>query len=458
MPSPFDEAAFLTVDASGGIAPVISSENGAGKNYWSFSARELAFMEKGFHASHKHPALDALLKALPGGEARNYPAESLTMGHAVRGEPFVEIADAFADASLGYFYALCSHLVDMEEGSFMGLASYGRPGPLVDGMRDVIELLPEGRIRINKDAMHYWAGEYVLEDPVALRRLSTSFLKSFGPGRKFFDAITQRHMDFAYAAQKRLEEAMVHVAGQLHKSTGSDNLVIAGGVGLNSVANGVILRETPFKSVFIQPAASDDGLALGYALFGHYVLSDLPDTKFFSMDSAYLGPDRDAEAREFVASLEQGTLPVEYWDPLPFTESVDILWRGRGEGSERRTAMRRVGPHRHLAHLPIGPNGGVEYVFEAHASDPHGYAEVEVVHAPEPAPAPKPASADDPFGKFLIDHRDVAGVLDGERAFVGPEHVVIDPTNRCDNNCLACWTYSPLLGRYAPPEEWFKSR
>lgn len=63
----------------------------------------------------------------------------------------------------------------------------------------------------------------------------------------------------------------------------------------------------------------------------------------------------------------------------------------------------------------------------------------------------------EPYRKFLFDHLDIAGILDGERAFVGPEHVVIDPTNRCDNNCIGCWTNSPLLGLgERPPADWFK--
>jgi len=62
----------------------------------------------------------------------------------------------------------------------------------------------------------------------------------------------------------------------------------------------------------------------------------------------------------------------------------------------------------------------------------------------------------DPYQKFLNDHLDIAGALHGRKAFVGPEHVVVDPTNRCDNNCIGCWTRSPLLGDDGPPEDWFK--
>lgn len=480
LPSPFDEAAFLTVDASGGIAPIVEEEKG--KRYWSFARRELAFMDRGFVAAHTHPLLEELLDSAPGFDARNYPAESLSLGHAVRGEPLVEMADYYADASLGYFYALCSHFLDMEEGSFMGLAAHGEDGPMAEAMREVILLEPEGRIRIDKDAMNFWSGAYVLEDPVSLRRLSTGFMKCFGPGRKFFEEITRRHIDFAWAAQKRLEEALVHVASALHEKTRSDNLVIAGGVGLNSVANGVILRETPFKNIFVQPAASDDGLALGYALFGHYVLAGLPHNSNLSMGDACLGPDRDEECEDFLRALEQGILPVEYMDSLPFVEAVDILWKGRGEKSFRRRRMERVAGHRHRVLLPIRDKGGVQYRFEVRARDPQNYGDtasetqvetlatgsslqspVSSLQSPasslqSPAYGLQPTDSTLPFEKFLRDHRDVAGVLDGERAFVGPEHVTMDPTNRCDNNCLACWTYSPLLGRYAPPEEWFKEQ
>ncbi|MBZ0274208.1 radical SAM protein [bacterium] len=502
LASPFDDAAFLTVDASGGIAPVIADEND--KRYWSFSPRELDFIGRGFRAAHTHPKLDELLTRLPGGEARNYPAESLTAGYAVRGKPMVELFDAFAESSLGYFYALCSHLLDMEEGSFMGLASYGRPGPMVEAMRDVLRLQPEGRIRIDKSAMDFWHEAYVLENPTALSRLSTRFCKTFGPGRKFFEAITPRHMDFAYAAQKRLEDAMVHVATHLARETGRKNLVLAGGVALNSVANGLVLQKTPFDRIFIQPAASDDGLALGNALFGHYVLENLPRARFFDMGDAALGPDREDEADAFVDAIAEGKLPVEYVDSLPYVDGVDVLWKGEGDAEYRRVAMERISPHRHFAELPIGRAGGVEYYFEVRAKNPMEYAKpvpameaaverkraanddidfsgaignIEIVASgdghghgqgsgngdlvlkhPEPDLAADPRRPADPFEMFLYDHRDVAGILDGRRAFVGPEQVVIDPTNRCDNNCLACWTKSPLLGRFSPPEEWHREQ
>ncbi len=468
LPSPFDEAAFLTIDASGGIAPIADSETG--KAYWSMTARETDFMARGFRAAHAHPYLADLLAALPGGEARNYPAESLTAGTARRGEPMMELWDDFAQSSLGYFYALCSHFLDMEEGHFMGLASYGKPGPMLDAMREVIRLEDEGHIRIDSEMMHFWQDRYVLDDPVSMRRLSTRFLKTFGPGRKFFDPITQRHMDFAHAAQARLEEAMVHVAKHLRAVSGMKNLVLAGGVALNSVGNGVVLREAGFERIFIQPAASDDGLALGFALFGDHVLGDCRDGAVFRMGSAFLGPDRDAECAAFVEQLEQGLVEIEYLDPLPFTRFVDILWKGPGDRDFERTRMRHVGGGRHVAHLPIAARGGLEYHFDVHAASPDDYerAAAESSSRPDELPgayagngngrAHDPRRPTDPFEMFLYDHRDIAGILDGERAFVGPEQVVIDPTNRCDNNCLACWTYSPLLGDAAPPEDWFRQQ
>jgi hypothetical protein len=94
----------------------------------------------------------------------------------------------------------------------MGLASYGKPGPLLDTMREVILLEPHGRIRIDRDAMNFWLGEYVLEDPVALRRLSTSFLKKFGPGRKFFEA----HLLCASVAQNGVAVCRLYVADPRH--------------------------------------------------------------------------------------------------------------------------------------------------------------------------------------------------------------------------------------------------
>ncbi|MDP8225730.1 MAG: carbamoyltransferase N-terminal domain-containing protein [Candidatus Lernaella stagnicola] len=446
LPSPFDEAAVLSVDASGGIAPLVERPD-----RWGFLPRDIAFRDRGFLVAHRHPPVGELLRAKPEADARNYAAESLSLAHCVRGEVLVEIDNHMAAASLGYFYALCAHFLAMEEGSLMGLAGHAGPNDFDAVFEEILRLEPDGRVAINPDWLCFWSGDHVLEDPVSIKRMAPRWFEAFGDPRQPDDELTERDRRFAYAAQHRLEEALVHVASHLHEATGSPNLCVAGGVGLNSVANQIVLARTPFENIFIQPAASDDGLALGYALFADYVLAELPAQKRWTMATAFTGRTyRDEEIESFFNQLENGKLVVEYLEAIPETRSVDVLWK-RSDGAEGRTPLRYdAGTRRWRGEIDLPPGTEVSYEFESVGAPIESYLytaqsddESQAKHAPE-------------FRKFLRDHRDLAGVLDGERAFVGPEQVVIDATNRCNNNCLPCWTNSPLLGELGPRPDWHR--
>jgi MoaA/NifB/PqqE/SkfB family radical SAM enzyme len=448
LPSPFDEAAVLTVDASGGVAPLT-----ADRRRWGFRPADLAFRDRGFRAAHRHPTVAELLRAHPEAEARNYPAESLTLGHAVRGERFVEIEDQMAGGSLGYFYAICAHFLGMEEGSFMGLAAHGGPNKFDELFRQILRIESDGRLTLDPDWLRFWADDRVLEDPVSFKRLAPRWFETFGQPRRPDDDISPRDKDFAWSAQHRLEEALAHIATRLRQLTGSPNLCLAGGVALNSVANGKLIARAGFERVFIQPAASDDGIALGFALFADYVLAGVPAKKRWTMTDAATGRTYpEADIADFFARLQSGRLPLEYLAAIPGTRRVDVVW-SIGGGAPQRTAMAYDEPARRWrAELPVPVGAAVEYSFESFG-DP---IETYLLAEPPSAPAPAAEKTDLPaeFRKFLDDHRDLAGALDGERAFIGPEHVVIDPTNRCNNNCLPCWTNSPLLGDFGPPASW----
>lgn len=450
LPGPFDEAAVLSVDASGGIAPL-----GEDHSRWSVTAREIEFRDRGFTVAHRHPGVEELLAAEPDAEARNYPAESLSLAHCVRGKPLVEVDNQMASASLGYFYALCSHFLAMEEGSFMGLSGHGGPSEFEKLFEQIIRLEKNGRVSIDPEWLLFWSSDYVLEDPVNLKRMNPRWFEAFGEPRKYTDEISRRDKDFAWAAQKRLEQAMVHIGRRLYELTGSPNLCIAGGVGLNSVANQIVLRETEFENIFIQPAASDDGLALGFALFGDYILAELPSEKRWQMKSAATGRTyADKEIEGFFGHLQKGELELEYLEAIPFTSKVEVQWAIDG-GEKTSTEMTYQKQRRRwVANLPVPVGSKVEYTFISEGAPIAEYcwcAEQETGDVRQDAKAPE-----DPFKKFLDDHRDLAGMLDGETAYVGPEHVVIDPTNRCNNNCLPCWTNSPLLGEFGPPENWHR--
>jgi len=448
FPSPFDEAAVLSIDASGGIAPIRED-----KNAWGISKRELDFIFSGFTPAHRHQNFRELADSQVSKDARNYPAESASFCLCRRGSPILELEDRFASESLGYFYALSAMFLDMEEGSLMGLAGHGKPSRYIDILNKILQLLPDGRIAIDPDYMHFWSQDRVLENPVAPDKLKEKFYQSFGRPRKAPESIDQHHADFAYAVQTRLEDAICHMASYLYQITEMPNLCLAGGVGLNSVANGKILERTPFKRLFVQPAATDDGIALGNALFGYYVLSGLPNRRWFDMGNARFGPAyNNAQIDELISSLSNGKVPIRYYASLPSVRNVTLRWRKEGGSDFIDLAMQRDPDGLSFnvaAELPPGETAQYEFIVEADQPE----SKVQICDVASWAKIPL-ASLSPEFAKFVADHAALAGILDGENAFCGPEQVVIDPTNRCNNNCIPCWTNSPLLGEAGPPSSW----
>lgn len=165
--------------------------------------------------------------------------------------------------SVGLLYSAFTYFtgfkVNSGEYKLMGLAPYGQPVYRDIILRELVDLKEDGSIRMNMSYFPYCHGT-VMTGP--------KFDKLFGgPRRKPEDRITQREMDMAASIQAVTEEIMLKAAGHVYKETGMKNLVLAGGVALNCVGNGRILRESPFENIWIQPAAGDAGGALGAALF-----------------------------------------------------------------------------------------------------------------------------------------------------------------------------------------------
>lgn len=164
--------------------------------------------------------------------------------------------------SLGLLYSAFTYYtgfkVNSGEYKVMGLAPYGEP-VYADLIRDhVAEVRDDGSIRMNHECFSYSQG---------LRMTNRSFDRVFGgPPRAPESRVTQREMDLARSIQVITEEAMLKMTRFVHKETGMKNLCMAGGVALNCVANGRLLREGPFEDIWIQPAAGDAGGALGIAL------------------------------------------------------------------------------------------------------------------------------------------------------------------------------------------------
>lgn len=196
--------------------------------------------------------------------------------------------------SLGYFYTLVTQWLGFpkygDEGKVMGLAGYGAPNYL-DKMRDIVRVQRDGTFELNTDYLALNEGFSMTWDngsPVLGALFSKKFVEVFGEPRAPGSEITKYHMDVTASLQEMLEEAEFALLKLLRKKTGSDTLCLAGGVALNSVFNGKIRPQTPFKEVFIQPAAGDAGTALGAAYYIYHQILGKP--RAFVMRDAYTGP------------------------------------------------------------------------------------------------------------------------------------------------------------------------
>ncbi|MEK7710826.1 MAG: carbamoyltransferase [Planctomycetota bacterium] len=181
------------------------------------------------------------------------------------------------------FSAITAYLgfrVNDAEWKVMGLAPYGQPKYL-DKFRQVVDIKDDGSIRLN---MKYFAHAYSTE-----RTISRAWEEMFGQPQNAPEApLTEFHRDIARSGQAIVEEIMVKMADHVQRETRMKNLCIAGGVGLNCVANWRILQETGFENIFIQPAAGDSGGALGTAFYIYNTV--LGRTREFRMDNALWGP------------------------------------------------------------------------------------------------------------------------------------------------------------------------
>ena len=204
--------------------------------------------------------------------------------------------------SLGLLYSAFTYYtgfrVNSGEYKLMGLAPYGEPIYVDLILDNLLDLKEDGTFRLNMEYFGYATG---------LTMTNKRFAKLFGqPAREPEAELTQREMDIARSIQVVTEEIVLRLARTVHQETGLDNLCLAGGVALNCVANGRLLREGPFKSIWIQPAAGDAGGAIGAALSAYHEYEGKPRQVQAgdAMKGAYLGPSYDAQAiREYLDSV-----------------------------------------------------------------------------------------------------------------------------------------------------------
>src|SRR2546425_1909110 len=239
-----------------------------------------------------------------------------------RGHDIELLKELYWPDSLGLLYSAFTYYtgfkVNSGEYKVMGLAPYGEPKYVDTIYRELIELREDGSFHLNQKYFNYLTG---------LTMTNGAFDELFGgPPRVPESKLTQREMDLARSVQVVCEDAMLRMARALHPETGLESLFLAGGVPLNCVANGRLLREGPFKRLWIQPAAGDAGGALGVAQLIWHRACERPRTVAPGKDAmkgAYLGPDFSPE--EIQAFLESQGAEYERLERRSLLERVAAL-------------------------------------------------------------------------------------------------------------------------------------
>ena len=240
--------------------------------------------------------------------------------------------------SVGLLYSAFTYYlgfrVNSGEYKLMGLAPYGNPfayqtGEFIRLIKEhIVSVREDGSIWLNQDYFNYSTGLRMVREK--------KWDKLFGfPAVKPDGKIEQKHCNLAYAIQKVTEEIVLKMAKEAKKITGSDYLCMAGGVALNCVANGKLLKEKVFKDIFIQPAAGDAGGALGAAQIAHYMYFEQERKVNASSDlmqGAYLGPDfSDKEAIISFKKHKAVYRKIERFDDL-CSETADLIANGNVVG------------------------------------------------------------------------------------------------------------------------------
>ncbi|MEK6879728.1 MAG: carbamoyltransferase [Nanoarchaeota archaeon] len=250
--------------------------------------------------------------------------------------------------SLGLLYstitAYLGFSVNNSEYKVMGLSAYGnmdrKTNQYYNRLKEIIDIKEDGSFRFNMD---YFVYHYL--DKMPSKKLC-DLLE--GKIRKPDEELTQRHKDIAAAVQLITEEAVTKILNHLHKSTKCDNLVISGGVGLNSVYNGKILRNTHFKGVWLQPDPGDGGTSLSAAMYVYNTI--LGKERKYILKDVYLGPEfSNKEIQEFLDKngikynkFKDKKSLVKHTAQLIFKNNVVGWFQGRMEWGPRALGARSI--------------------------------------------------------------------------------------------------------------------
>jgi carbamoyltransferase len=294
-------------------------------------------------AFYPSPYQDAAILTIDG--VGEWTTNSLGLG---KGNKFSLLREIKFPHSIGLLYSAFTYFtgfkVNSGEYKVMGLAPYGEPKYVQQIYDNLIDLKEDGSYHLNLKYFNYMSGLSMTND---------NFAKLFdGPRRKPESPLTQREMDLAASIQVVVEECMLRQAKFLHKETGVDNLVMAGGVALNCVGNGKLLRDGPFRNIWIQPASGDAGGALGAALcvwYGYLNNPRLTDGQTDFQKASLLGPEVSDD--EAVSQLAQfGAVYHRMSGDEVFKTTADILaqekvvgwFQGRMEFGPRALGNRSI--------------------------------------------------------------------------------------------------------------------
>ena len=244
--------------------------------------------------------------------------------------------------SLGQFYSAVTNYIGFnmftgDEWKVMGLAAYGKP-KFYDFFKEKV-LTTNGKTGFQfniKVLDHHLAKHYQFPETI---------VKEIGPSRKKGEELTEHHWNIACSAQKVLEDTAIHLVKQIKEMTGEENLCMAGGVAFNSVMNGRIFHETPFKNFYVQAAAGDAGCSLGAAYYVWHQILNNP--RKYVMNNAYWGPkftNEECQKALDAADLKYETLPDEVLLPRlakMISDGAIIGWfNGRSEWGPRALGAR----------------------------------------------------------------------------------------------------------------------
>jgi carbamoyltransferase len=288
-----------------------------------------------------------------------------TLTAAGRGNEIAVLERTLFPHSLGILYTMVCQFIGYDqygdEGKVMGLAPYGKP-TYDDFFDRLVRLKPNGRFELDLDYfLHQREGvDYSFDaqgHPRVAPLFSEAMVREFGRPRRQFEELTQRDRDLAASLQKCLEKAYFHILNHLYEQTHCEALCLAGGVALNSVANGQIFDRTPFRQLYTQPAAGDDGTALGVAYYVHSCVLKQPRPPV--MDHAYTGREfSDAQIKPVLDQAE-GIVAERLGEPELYGRTAAAIaggeivgwFQGKMEWGPRALGNRSIVAHPGLAHM-----------------------------------------------------------------------------------------------------------